>query len=232
MSEQPKAKRRRDRVRETIVVDGIAWTRYPESPSRNHRVYFSAGIGGKRIMLHRYLWEQVHGPLPDKHEIHHKDCNPINNAIENLECLTKKQHRRVHADLGAFSTPEQLEHLARIRGLTKDWHRSDEGRAWHREHAKTSICSRQPTRQVCTWCGVEFVGLNMGGRRFCSRKCAERERYHRTKKIVPGTCEWCGNAFLGERSGKQRYCSKSCAHTHYWAKRKEASLEPDSERAA
>lgn len=54
-------------------------------------------INGKSILLHRYIWEQANGPIPEGHEIHHKDHDPMNNVLENLECLTAQDHRDHHA---------------------------------------------------------------------------------------------------------------------------------------
>jgi hypothetical protein len=48
-------------------------------------------------MEHDIVWERVHGPIPPKHEIHHKDMNPINNAIENLEMMSRLMHKRLHS---------------------------------------------------------------------------------------------------------------------------------------
>lgn len=46
---------------------------------------------GRRVMMHRYVWEKAHGPIPAGHCIFHKDRNPANNALENLEILPKSQ---------------------------------------------------------------------------------------------------------------------------------------------
>jgi hypothetical protein len=37
--------------------------------------------------LHRRVWVEHNGPIPEKHDIHHKDENWRNNDIKNLECL-------------------------------------------------------------------------------------------------------------------------------------------------
>lgn len=47
--------------------------------------------GGRRVLMHWYVWEKTHGPIPADHCIFHKDRNPQNNAIENLEMLPKNQ---------------------------------------------------------------------------------------------------------------------------------------------
>lgn len=46
---------------------------------------------------HRIVWESIHGEIPAGFHIHHKDRNPGNNDIGNLEMLTYKEHSRVHS---------------------------------------------------------------------------------------------------------------------------------------
>jgi hypothetical protein len=47
-------------------------------------------------MVHRACWEACHGPIPRGYAIHHRDGNRLNNAPENLECLSWSQHIRLH----------------------------------------------------------------------------------------------------------------------------------------
>ena len=47
-------------------------------------------------MEHVLVWESVHGPVPPGFDVHHRDENKLNNAIDNLELLSKTAHKRVH----------------------------------------------------------------------------------------------------------------------------------------
>lgn len=51
----------------------------------------------ERSLLHRDMWEHHNGPIPNGWDVHHKDANKGNNVIENLECLPKADHTRLHA---------------------------------------------------------------------------------------------------------------------------------------
>jgi hypothetical protein len=51
----------------------------------------------KYVRAHRKVWEEAYGPIPDGYEIHHKDNNRLNNALDNLECLTRVEHMRLEA---------------------------------------------------------------------------------------------------------------------------------------
>lgn len=48
-------------------------------------------------VTHRIIWEQAHGKLPRGHDIHHRNGNPKDNRIENLEKLPHRYHLRLHS---------------------------------------------------------------------------------------------------------------------------------------
>lgn len=56
-------------------------------------------VDGKKVPEHVLVWERAHGPKPQGCDIHHIDGNGKNNALENLECLTKSEHKTLHAKL-------------------------------------------------------------------------------------------------------------------------------------
>lgn len=47
-----------------------------------------------RVIMENYLGRKL---LPTE-EVHHKDENPLNNEIDNLEVLTKEEHLRLHVE--------------------------------------------------------------------------------------------------------------------------------------
>ena len=46
---------------------------------------------------HRLIYEYHHGPIPKGSVVHHIDYNAQNNHISNLQCMTKKDHDKLHA---------------------------------------------------------------------------------------------------------------------------------------
>lgn len=59
--------------------------------------YFRINIKGKRELLHRHLLKDK---LSESNVVHHKDGNPSNNDISNLEILeSQSEHARLHANL-------------------------------------------------------------------------------------------------------------------------------------
>ena len=52
---------------------------------------------GKRSLLHRDVWANEAGAIPDGWDIHHKDFDKMNNNVGNLECLPKSEHTRLYS---------------------------------------------------------------------------------------------------------------------------------------
>ena len=50
-----------------------------------------------RCLMHRYVWENEKGKIPDGWDIHHINEVKSDNRIENLECLPKSEHTRKYS---------------------------------------------------------------------------------------------------------------------------------------
>ena len=59
--------------------------------------YMRYRADGRKQFEHRLVWEAHFGKLPEGMLIHHKDGDKTNNAIENLQAVTPRDHRRYHA---------------------------------------------------------------------------------------------------------------------------------------
>jgi hypothetical protein len=124
---------------ETVVFNGITFRRYPESKNPAHQRYFKPGgywIQRGVQALHQEVWKAHNGPIPDGFHVHHKDGDAANNDISNLECISSARHQVEHAEERSVRgrSPKQLAHLEAIRPLAAEWHRSEAGREWHRQH--------------------------------------------------------------------------------------------------
>jgi hypothetical protein len=185
---------------------GVRYYRYPESNRPSDCRYFKRS--GR--YLHRVVWEHHHGPIPPGHHVHHKDLDSTNNAIENLELVRAEEHiHTYHPNI----TPERVEFFNRfVRVKASGWHRSAEGRAWHRRHAAEQRRRVKPRPKVCERCGASYETGQLGGRsRFCSLACKAADRRRRGVDDVESVCEHCGHSFRHNKYAARQFCSRSCS---------------------
>lgn len=211
---------------ETVIFNGIKFRRYPESKHQHLRRYFypSGNYQRRGIQaLHIEIWKSVHGPVPSGSHIHHKNLDPLDNSLDNLECVTPTEHAREH-----FAEPDRLEkgreHINRIRPLAVLWHKSKEGREWHRQHG-TKVFNDLPVRElVCGMCEQVFKTTKATDAKFCSNKCKSQWRRREGLDNVTKPCERCGADFVSNKYDKIRFCSKVCAGkvtAHFGAERRD-----------
>lgn len=160
---------------EVLIYNNHRYRRYPESKHPHHRNYFYA-TEPRRGFLHRHIWEDIYGKIPDQHEIHHIDHDTLNNNIENLECILCSKHRAEHLSKRS-KTEKHQEHMVEARKKAVDWHKSDEGRKWHSEMIKSTWNKRKRTVKKCENCGHEFETPFPSRAKFCNRKCQNQAWY-------------------------------------------------------
>lgn len=163
----------------TQYFDGGLYRLFPNDkyPSR----------GGRR--LHRDVWQAAFGPIPVRCHIHHRDNNPWNNALANLECVPGSKHlsdawheQRSERDASGYRGKDGKwrEHFtAMARSAAAEWHGSEEGRLWHRRHALRTKgwtkWKREP--KPCEACGRTIQALvraNGRQQKYCSNTCKAR----------------------------------------------------------
>lgn len=64
--------------------------------SKGYYQVTSTKEGNHNKMLHRLVWEDHYGIIPDGCVIHHKDGNKLNNDIHNLEIMDNFEHNQLH----------------------------------------------------------------------------------------------------------------------------------------
>lgn len=175
------------------------------------------------VSMHRYVWEHTHrDPIPEGYIIHHIDHNPANNWAGNLEMVENSKHCSEHmrkryeeGTIAPFSDE--------AREKATEWHRSDEGRAWHVEHGR-EVAAKQKECTVdrtCAHCNETYTTLANASNRskFCTPRCQSAFRRASGVDDVPIECARCGvtvgkNKHLvrrNQRINRLMYCGKSCA---------------------
>jgi hypothetical protein len=122
--------------------------------------------------LHREVWRAAHGDVPRGFEIHHRDDDKLNNALENLELLEKGRHSAEHRksspiprkDWGA--DPKLLVECTDCRTPLLRQKLIDQPRCV-KCAGRRAECARKTSRH-CVCCGAAFTSRSGN---FCSQRC-------------------------------------------------------------
>ena len=157
------------------------------------------------ILLHRKIWEDANGPIPEGCQIHHKDKIRTNNSLDNLECISHGNHVKHH-------WLENGEHLRKkVReNITKAWawRQSKEGQKFYSEHSKDVWKNSPKHMRKCVICKTQFECFERANRKYCSRHCQ-----HEHNKIIykeNRVCLVCGQDFETFKYNRTVTCSKKC----------------------
>ena len=165
------------------------------------------------------MYEQYKGEIPKGYDIHHIDHNKDNNEIENLQLLKSSEHKAIH---NKEMTEEHRQKLRdnlneNVRPKAIEWHKSEEGRKWHKEHWEISLgkaIHKQIAKTLqCIYCGKEYTTTTFGETKFCSNNCKSAYRRKLGKDNIERQCKVCGDIFTTNKYSKRTLCSR-CWHGH------------------
>ena len=73
-------------------------TKFGKAYVGNHGYYVitSNEEGNHNKLLHRLIFEDFYGKIPEGCHVHHKDNDKLNNCIMNLQLLTESEHHKHH----------------------------------------------------------------------------------------------------------------------------------------
>lgn len=172
-----------------------------------------------RTRAHQWVWFNNYGKPPKGYHIHHVNEDRSDNRIENLELMKGSRHLSFHM-VKHMLDPKKKKQLQDqcniIRPLTKEWHASEEGRAWHKYHAlKNNFGNPEPTKYACQQCNKEYFSklIAKGRTRFCSNPCKSKWRRDQGVDEIEKICLNCTKHFMNNKYSKQVYCCRSCAQT-------------------
>jgi len=178
------------------------------------RYYQSGKKNVEERLLHRRIWADENGPIPDGIAIHHIDGDWRNNDLSNLQPIPISEHCNMHM-LERWAKEDDRSKfmlgLERARDAAKAWHSSEDGLSWHREHGKKSWTGKEKTEIKCAQCGSKFLGHETAGATLCSKSCRQKYSY-KNRFTEERSCEACGSMYLGNKYRKSLYCSRACSN--------------------
>ena len=96
--------------------------------------YLRARIGGKSLLIHRFMWAYVNGPIPQHLEVDHINGDILDNRIVNLRLCSRKQNNENQHG------PRRVKTSSSFKGVFR---RKDKWRA--------AICHNKIQRQLGTF---------------------------------------------------------------------------------
>ena len=143
--------------------------------------YYARTVGGRTVFAHREIYEKHFGPIPEGYVVHHKDGNKTNNIISNLQAMSATDHLSLH-----HKGVPKTEEMKKKSSETKKGHKVSEetrekirqklsGRKIPQETVEHMCGPREKKyKNVCQFCGKEFMATRKTGIKWCSRSCALR----------------------------------------------------------
>lgn len=161
--------------------------------------------------LHREVWEYYNGEIPKDYHIHHVDGNTHNNNIENLNLIHKRLHLKFEGKKRFKNNPKFAKEF-HAKGIVsaKEWHKSEQGIQWHKEHAKiyTFGVFDYPEKE-CLQCTKLFKPKTKQTK-FCHNNCKSAFRKKQGTDNQKRICKKCGVEFECNKYNQQQNCKRGC----------------------
>jgi len=151
-------------MKETIEFNSVKYHRYPEASTLFARTYFKST---RDTLLHREIYRDHHGSIPDGFHVHHVDHDARNNNVDNLQALSPSDHAKAHASSDGA------------------WIKTAEGRRKLSEASSRAWAVMPMVECQCKECGVTFEvkARQRSQSKFCGNPCKNRA-YRARKKAA------------------------------------------------
>lgn len=144
---------------------------------------------------YRKIWESINGPIPvdefgRTYEIHHIDGDHTNNAVDNLMCLSIKDHYNIHhsqGDLGAcyligIRMQMTTEELSKLSSLVQKEKIKNKTHAFLRKDFQKNAQNKRVTQGIHPW------------------QNSELQRKKTQARVKNGTHPWLGSDFATQNN--------------------------------
>jgi hypothetical protein len=145
-----------------------------------NKKYNQCQKNGIRKQKHVLIWEQYYNKqVPKGYLIHHIDENKLNNSIDNLKCVSYKEHNNIHKHPAwnkGIKTPEiskaMMGHNVSNKQIQKDkltwflkfldsnikiWKLRDEGRTWDEISNELNLTKGQVVARWRGFCKIYLI---------------------------------------------------------------------------
>ena len=150
---------------------------------RKNDEHFFGKNGGKGTTLHREVWKTYYGEIPSEYVIHHVDCNPANNDIENLQLMSRGEHGALHNGNKDYSQSHTF--TCQFCGKEFAAHYTGRNKYCSATCATKAYISRNPLQKICAYCGEKFI-THKKQTRFCSNACESNARHCKKFALYAG----------------------------------------------
>lgn len=168
---------------------------------------------GKRERLHSFVYRTEHGlpAIPAGYHVHHLDGNKDNNDIGNLVLLSASEHEYYHA-VNVSDDVKQRKRANIVKNAmpaAREWHGSDEGKDWHRQHGIEAYAGRKEISYRCDNCDKMFLTRHVysaSSKKFCCNACKAEYRRRSGADDIDRVCAECGNVFRCNKYSSVKRC--------------------------
>ncbi len=180
--------------------------------------YYLGNVDGKPIRLHRYVWLTERGKIPKGYHVHHIDHDASNNDISNLELLHYYKHHSQHMKEPKRILQSKTVLELNVRPQAIKWHKSKDGRAWHKEQWQNTLGTKleKNIEKTCEVCGNSYLvnSICANRSRFCSNNCKSAYRRKSGKDDIKTVCIICKKEFQTNKFSPASTCSQSCENLY------------------
>lgn len=165
------------------------------------------------LRLHQAVYMYHFGEIPEGIHIHHKDIDPSNNEISNLQLMTNSDHHKLHQKLYKKEKViyECVNCGQKFEGLKHMKRRFCNRRCYANWLNKLGKLRKYEIR-VCEFCHKNYKTRADSKQKYCSRECVNKATkagliIRRKESFV---CINCGKIFEAVKGGNNKFCSTSC----------------------